>query len=225
MAAAEELTKRVAINKANGQMMIVLGVASFVTVFCLMASKALWSQNAYQARVIDASNTAQKQLASNISAYNQLTSSYESFVSQSTNVIGGQSSGGGDNGGNNSQIVLDSLPPAYDFPGLASTIDKILTTHNYDVTNITGTDDQISQQTNTSSPNPTPVPIPFSFTVSNTNYLGVAQLISALQTSIRPIAVDTLNVSGGGNNMTATVTAHTYYQPAKSLNITEQVVK
>ena len=218
-------TKRIAINKANTQMVVIAGVASFVTIFCLFASKAVWSQYSYQARVTKAESIANNQLKKNISTYANLANSYQAFVSQPTNVIGGSSSGSGNNDGNNATIILDSLPSSYDFPALASSLEKILTGNNYTVTNITGTDNQIAQQSNSSSPNPQPVSMPFSFTVSNATYASVQQLMVTLEESIRPIQVDSLTLSGASKNMTLTVNAHTYYQPGKNLGIKTEVVK
>ena len=219
------LTKRVAISKANAQMVAVVAVASFVTVFCLVASRAVWSQNSYQARVTTAKEKAHQQLLKNIQAYGDLTSSYKAFISTPTNVIGGSPTGTGDNDGDNAKIILDALPPSYDFPALTTSIEKILSDRDLKVSSITGTDDQLSQQNNTSNPSPQPVSMPFSFTVSNANYGSVGQLISTLQQSIRPIQIDSIDLSGGASNMTLTVNAHTYYQPGKSLKITKQVVK
>src|SRR5579884_4256983 len=105
------LTKRVAISKANAQMVAVVAVASFVTVFCLVASRAVWSQNSYQARVTTAKEKAHQQLLKNIQAYGDLTSSYKAFISTPTNVIGGSPTGTGDNDGDNAKIILDALPP------------------------------------------------------------------------------------------------------------------
>jgi uncharacterized protein YpmS len=225
MADTQIMTKRMAINKANAQMVIIVGVAAFVTVFCLVAAKAVWSQNSYQARVTTAKETANKQLKSNISAYDNLTTSYESFVSTPNNVIGGLSNGNGSNDGDNAKVVLDALPPSYDFPALTSTLEKILDNGNFKASSITGTDDQLNQENNTSSSDPQPVSMPFTFSVSNTSYGSVGQLINTLQHSIRPIQIDTLDLSGGSSQMTVSVTAHTYYQPSKSLSITTKVVK
>jgi len=225
MADTEILTKRMAINKSNAQMVIVVAVAAFVTVFCLFAAKALWSQNSYQARVTTAKEKAHKQLQENITAYSQLTKSYQAFVSTPNNVIGGLTAGTGPNDGNNGKIVLDALPPSYDFPALTSTLEKILTDRGFKVGSITGTDDQLNQQQNTSSNKPTPVPMPFTFSVSNVSYASVGQLVTALQQSIRPIQIDTMDLSGGASNMTLNITAHTYYQPSKSLKINKQVIK
>lgn len=218
-------TKRLAISKANAQMVSIVAIASFLTVFSLIASKAVFSQNRYQARVISAKEVAHKQLEKNIDNYGNLASAYKAFDAASTNVIGGTKDGTGDNDGSNSKIILDALPDKYDFPALTSSIEKILTDNHMQVTNISGTDDQLNQQSNTSSANPQPVEMPFSFTVSNANYQSVSQLLSRLQQSIRPVQIDTLDISGGQSNMTATVTAHTYYQPAKKVSITKKVIK
>ena len=225
MASTDALTKRVAISKSNTQIVIVVSIASFVTIFCLVAAKTMWSQNSYQARVVSADKVAHQQLVNNINAYNNLTSSYETFVSSSTNVIGGQSSGSGDKDGNNAKIVLDALPPAYDFPAVTSSIEKILTGSGLKVTSISGLDDELNQQSNTSSPNPVSVSIPFSFTISNASYQAVGLLINELQQSIRPIQIDSVSVTGGSNDITLTVNAHTYYQPSKTLSITKKEIK
>lgn len=218
-------SKRVAISKSNAQMVAIVAVASFVTVFCLFAAKAAWSQNRYQARVTAAKEKANKQLQTNLNNFKSLQASYKVFDSQAVNVIGGNSQGSGDNDGTNSKLVLDALPSKYDFPALASSLEKILNDRNLKVSGITGTDDQVNQQANNSSPAPQPVEMPFSFSINDANYTSVQQLVQALQQSIRPIQIDTLNLTGGANNMTVTVSAHTYYQPAKNLQIRKQVVK
>jgi hypothetical protein len=217
--------KRVAISKANAQMVGIVAAASFVTVFCLIASKAVLSQNQYQSRLTTAKQKAHKQLQQNLSAFDELVKSYQAFDSTPTNVIGGVADGKGDNDGKNSKIILDALPPTYDFPALTSSIEKIVVDNHLKVESITGTDDEVAQQANSSSPKPQPVPIPFTVTVSNANYTGIQQLVKAFQLSIRPIAVDKIEISGGASNMSVTITAHTYYQPAKSVSITKQVIK
>lgn len=218
-------TKRLAISKANAQMVAVVAVAAFVTVFCLIASKAVLSQNQYQSRVTSAKEKAHQQLQKNIQTFGNLQTAYKAFDGTATNVIGGTTNGTGDNDGSNSKIILDALPSTYDFPALTSSIEKILSDRGLKVTSITGTDDQLNQQGNSSSPTPQPVAIPFSFTVSNASYASVGQLLASLQQSIRPFQVDTIDVSGGINDMKLTITAHTYYQPAKSVNITKKVIK
>ncbi|HEY5442837.1 MAG TPA: hypothetical protein VIJ68_04825 [Candidatus Saccharimonadales bacterium] len=226
MAKLEISTKRLAISKANAQMVAIVGAAAFVTIFCLVAAKAVWSQTRYQSRVTAKSEIAHQQLQKNLSAFKDLVSSYNAFEATNPNIIGGNPNGGtGPNDGDNAEIILHALPSSYDFPALTASLEKILKTGGFNVSSITGTDDQLSQQGNTSSPTPQAVSMPFSFTVNNTNYTSIQQLIDTLQRSIRPIQVDNLTLSGGADNTTLTVNAHTYYQPGKSVNITKEEVK
>jgi hypothetical protein len=221
----EASTKRLAISKANAQMVAVVAIACFVTIFSLFAAKAVLSQNSYRSKVISAKEKANDQLETNIAAFTSLSSSYKAFDNATTNVIGGLSSGTGDNDGPNSKIILDALPTTYDFPALTASLEKILDQRSFNVTSVSGTDDQVNQQGNISSVKPEPVEIPFSFTVENANYNAIKDLMSALGKSIRPIAVDAVDVTGSSDDLTVTVTAHTYYQPAKLLTIEKKTIK
>jgi nicotinamidase-related amidase len=104
-------------------------------------------------------------------------------------------------------------------------LEKIMTDRGLKIGSIAGTDDQINQQGNISSPTPQPVTIPFTFTVSDANYSSVQQLVTALQNSIRPMVIDTLTLTGGASSMSINATAHTYFQPAKNVKISTQVIK
>jgi len=225
MAKSEVSSKRVAIDKASAQMVAIIAASAFVTVFCLMASKQVLSQNQYNSRVMSAKQKAYNQLQDNINAFDDLQKSYKAFNSTSTNVIGGLADGTGDNDGSNSKIILNALPSTYDFPALTSSLEKMMTDRGLKVSSITGTDDQVNQQGNTESSSPEPVEIPFTFTITGANYKAVNELFKALQSSIRPFQVDKVDISGGENNMTVTVEAHTYFQPARSIQPTTKVVK
>jgi hypothetical protein len=221
----EILTKRMAIDKANAQMVATVAIAAFVTIFCLVASVSVWKQDHYQSKVNSVQSKANKQLKANIDAFTSLKSSYDKFNNSQTNIIGGQSSGTvGNNNGSNSQIILDALPPNYDFPAVTSSIERLVEDQGLALSGISGTDEQLSQQSNSTSSDPAPVAMPFSFSINNMNYSAVTELTSALQNSIRPIYIDTIDLEGGSNNMTFSVTAHTYFQPGKSVNISEQIV-
>jgi hypothetical protein len=225
MANIELSSKRVAISKANAQVVGVVAGAAFVTIFCLMASKAVLSQNAYIGRVISAKEKAHNQLRSNLDNYDNLSKSYGAFDNEAVNKIGGNRTGEGDNDGSNSKIILDALPSYYDFPALTSSLEKIMHDNNITQGSITGTDDQVAQQTNATSPNPEAVSIPFTFSATKMNYDGVQKLVSVFGRSIRPIQVDSMDISGGSADMSVTISAHTFYQPAKDVNITTQVQK
>jgi len=217
-------SKRLAIDKASAQTVTVMAVAAFLTVFSLVAAQSLWSQRGYYSRVTKDKETANKQLQEDITAAGKLSDAYKTFIDTPTNVIGGDPQGTGDRDGDNAKIVLDALPPQYDFPALASSLEKILTDRHL-TGNMSGTDDQIAQQENQSSVSPEAIDMPFNLSVTNANYSSVQSLTETLQASIRPIAIDTLTLSGSANKMQVSITAHTYYQPGKEFKITTKVDK
>jgi hypothetical protein len=217
-------SKRAMIDKANARTVAYVGVAAFIVIFSLVSTKTLISQATYQNHVISAKKVAVKQLKADLAATKPLMASYSAFVGTSQNVLGGNSDAVGRNDGNNAKIVLDALPSSYDFPGLTNSIETLLNTQGVGLQTITGTDDEVAQSANQSSVTPQPIPIPFGFGV-NGDYTAVQKTISALEHSTRPMQVQTLDIAGSNGKLQLNVTAQTYYQPAKSLNINQKVVK
>ncbi len=216
--------KRMQIDRAQAVIVGAVSAAAFIVIFSLVASKALLSQRAYQARVTKEQEKAVKQLRENIKNVDQLATSYRQFVSQPNNVIGGSSSGTGDRDGNNAKIILDALPSKYDFPALASSLEKILTDRNFKISNITGSDDEIAQASPQSSATPQPVEMPFSFTVTST-YDSIPGLIDIMQRSIRPLNIQKISLSGKNSELQLDVSAVTYYLPEKQLNFPTKVIE
>lgn len=224
MARTTAFTKRALITKANSSMVIATTVAAFVLVFGLVSGKALLGQMSYQNRVISAKKTALNQLNTDLSARDSLQSSYKSFVAEDPNVIGGSASGTGEQDGDNATLILDSLPSAYDFPALTTSLEKIIGGQNLKILSITGTDQEATEGANSSSPSPQAVAMPFQVEV-NGAYTSVQSLTDVFQNSIRPFQIQTLELSGDEGSMNATFSAQTYYQPGKTLNIKNEVVK
>ncbi|MCA9324759.1 type 4a pilus biogenesis protein PilO [Candidatus Saccharibacteria bacterium] len=216
--------KRAMITKANATMVSVVAAASFVVVFCLVASFILIGQLGYQNKVISKKKAALAQLKTDISSVSSLVSSYNAFVeaNQTQNVIGGDPSGSGDRDGDNAQIVLDALPSKYDFPAMATSIEKMAKDSKVTIENISGTDDELSQSASKDSS--APVPMPFTVTISG-SYSNIKKMISSLERSIRPFQISQLHFTGGESDMTLEITGQTYYQPAKTLNIKTEVVQ
>src|SRR6266542_3157106 len=127
MAKTGSFTKRALISKANSTMVLATGIAAFVFVFSAVASKTLFSQAAYQNKVISQKKEALSTLKSDISAIGTLKSSYKSFVETPRNVLGGNPTGTGDQDGDNAKIVLDAMPSKYDFPALTASVEKLIT--------------------------------------------------------------------------------------------------
>lgn len=217
--------KRVAINKANAQIVTIVAVASVLTIFSLVAAKTLWADQSFQARLIHAKEQARDQLEANSKAVDQLMASYRDFESKSTNIIGGSSVGNGPNDGDNASIVLDALPSQYDFPALTSSIEKIADSLNLSIGDISGTDDEVNQQGTQASDSPQPVPMPFEFTIKSTDFKGAQNLLSVLERSIRPIQIQMLTLKGTDKQLDVTVQAQTYYQPGKVMSIKTETIQ
>lgn len=223
MARISSSTKRSLITKANSTMVITTGVAAFLTVFCLVASKTLLSQANYQNKVIGAKKDAVEQLKDNISARDSLVSSYKSFVDTPQNVLGGNPSGTGEQDGDNAKLILDALPSKYDFPALATSLEKMITAQNLQIQSITGTDEEVTQQTGAEGA-PQAIEMPFEVQVSG-SYDSIKGLIDSFGKSIRPFQIQTVELSGGESSMTATISAKTFYQPEKTFKVQTEVLR
>jgi hypothetical protein len=218
-------SKRLLIDKANSSLVVIAGLAAFLTVFSLVASKTLFSQLTYQNRVLTEKHATVARLRSNLTAANELEVSYKAFVSTTTNVIGGDSKGNGERDGNNAKIILDALPSNYDFPALTTSLEKLITGVNgVKVSGITGTDDEVAQSANDTSEAPQATAMPFTIAVTG-SYPAIQELIGRFEHSIRPFQIQSMTLSGNQSNLTLTLIAQTFYQPAKSLNIGTKVVK
>lgn len=215
-------SKRLQIDKANSTVVIFVAVAAFVTAFSLVACKALISQSNYQSRVIKQKKIALNQLKANNQAAEKLVNSYKVFVGSPANIISGNSQGTGDRDGDNAKIVLDALPSKYDFPALATSLEKILSDKNYKIDAITGTDDELNQSSKSDAK--LPIDMPFEIAISG-NFASIESLVDVLQRSIRPIYISKIGLSGSDNQLTIRINAKTYYQPEKTISITTKVVK
>jgi Tfp pilus assembly protein PilO len=224
MAGVNISTKKIQIDKANLTIVVVVAVACFLTIFSLVASKVLVGELAYQKKVIDQKNHTRKVLKDNLAARDQLVAQYQAFVSTSTNAIGGSVTGAGDRDGDNAKIVLDALPSKYDFPALATSLEKLMSQNALSITAITGSDDEVAQSSSDSSSTPQPVEMPFQITFDGSTQQTSA-FFDTLQKSIRPIKVQSVLITGSDTTVSTDISAVTYYQPQKSLNIRNEVVK
>ena len=199
-------------------------MAVFAVIFSLVAARTLWNQAIYQGKVISAKTDAKKQLQADVKIANTLHDSYSAFVGATTNIIGGTSVGVTSRDGDNAKIILDALPSKYDFPALATNLETLVQDQQIELVSINGIDDEVVQSANNTSSDPQAVEIPFQLSATG-DYTKTQALIGALERSIRPIAIRSLDVSGAQGKLTTTISAVTYYQPAKSLNTRTKVVK
>lgn len=224
MARTTSFTKRSLISKANARIVAATTVAAFVLVFALVAGNSLVGQLNYQNRVIGAKKDALKQLEADLAARDSLEASYKSFVGDNPNVLGGNPDGDGEKDGDNAKLVLDALPSQYDFPALTTSLEKIITSQNLNILGISGTDHEIEEGGAQSSPEPKPAVMPFKIQVSGA-YESIQSLIDVFYRSIRPFQIQTVELTGNESSMTATISAQTFYQPEKNMEIRQEVVR
>lgn len=216
------------ITKANSAIMVVIAIATAVSVFCLVSSKALISQAAYQRRVLHERRVTLGVLDKDQSSVTTLMDQYTKVFegSSSLNYIGGKNDSSASAvppNGTNSRIVLDSLPTSYDFPALISSVSSILSSAGITNPSISGTD-QTATASNTPMPSPQPVPIVLS--VGGTgSYGAVQQLVSAFERSTRPFDITNIQLSGSSSSMTINLQMTTYYQPAKAFTVGSKEVQ
>jgi hypothetical protein len=66
--------------------------------------------------------------------------------------------------------------------------------------------------------------MPFQVQVSG-SYQSIQGLVDLFNRSIRPFQIQSIEVSGGQANMTATISAQTFYQPEKTFKVSTEVIK
>lgn len=220
-------TKHIQLNKANQAVILATSLAVAVVVFGFFISRALIQRQQHQARVIAAKEQARDQLINNLEAKDQLVSAYQAFVTTERNLLGGSTdpAATGDRDGDNGRLVLDALPSKYDFPALATSIEKVLGDNGFQLETVEGTDDEANQTAVAAQPNPEPVEIPIGFTV-NTSYSGAQTLMGLFERSIRPFRINSIEIAGAqDDDLSLKIDAVTYYQPEKSVSITKETIR
>lgn len=215
------------IAKAQNSLVVVVSVATIISVFCLVSAKSLLSQGTYQRHVINARHKAVNQIKANITAANQLANQYNNVFENSgaINIIGGKNdskTSAVPPDGDNARIVLDALPSSYDFPALVTSVAKLLTNDNIGNPSVGGSDDSSSASSGaTATPQPIIITVPVSGT---TDYNGLQRFLGDLQRSVRPFDITNISISGSVNAMTFNLQMNTYYQLPKALDVTSKVV-
>lgn len=201
--------KHALISKANTRILIAVAIAVVVMVFSIVATRSLVVQSLHRSKVISEKKLAATALKENDVQVGKLIESFKVFEGLPESVIGTTEK--------NSKVVLDALPPKYDFPALATSLEKILQDGGYTITSITGTDNEIGELDDNVS-EPLPIEIPFTIAVTGT-YEKLRLLPVDLERSIRPIHITSIEISGSISDARMAITAKTYYQPGKNLEL------
>lgn len=220
--------KRLQINKAQSRLLMVIAIATILSVFFLVSTKTLLSQAAYQKRLIDTRRDAVKQLQENVKSANSLVQNYEQVFegTSPTNLIGGRrdpAPNATPPNGTNARVVLNALPSSYDFPALITSVTKILNDNAISSPSISGTDESVTLVTD---PEAEPQPQTVKLNVGGSgSYGNVQKLVTDLERSIRPFNISNLQIRGSDSQMFITMNVDTYFQPSKTLTIGTKEVK
>lgn len=210
--------KHLKIDKDQTTMLAVIALSVAVVIFSLFATKSMVTKGLYQKRALSARKEVVTTLKKNYDSAQTLFTQYKVFAEDNPNILGGSNNGNTNLDGSNPVLVLDSLPSVYDAPALAASIEKVMSDRNVTIKSLSLTDDPTTYP---DDPQATPQAkaVTFSFQ-GETNYDGASKLLSDFERSIRAFDVTSIEISGSDTKLKLNVSMNTYYQPAKSLNLT-----
>lgn len=220
---APALRKRNQIRQANRAMLlwiagmsVVVGISIVLVVFLAQkiwfGEKVISEKNA-TVSTLEKNLTAVKGLRDNVRVLNTNQALIDARLNDEDSPL---------------QTVLDALPADANPTALATSLQAKLLTgipnivmETIDVQG-TGTDDSTASGDGTSS-----YQLPFSFSVSTDtkNNDSLRQVLERLEKSIRPFNVTALSIEGQGDRIVMTVAGVSYYDPAKTVQLIDKVVK
>mgnify|MGYP003607658415 CR=1 FL=1 len=219
MAEGKSLTgvrKRQQIASASKQMMIWVACAAAILTICAMVSINLVQHIIYQAKVIDEKSQTDETLKNSIAEFPKLKENINALQTNS-----GLLALRADMDDTAFNVVIDALPTEDDSTALGSSLqDKILVNSgvvwndfspSYGTSASTSTDDTGEESTTLLS-KPAAQQLTFSFSI-NGNYASIKQALIDIERTIRPINITSLSIQGSDSNLSASITATTYYAP------------
>jgi Tfp pilus assembly protein PilO len=200
-------SKRLGVEKAKSTVFAALVIASIVVSFSIVTIQFLFGTIQFNNRVIERQEENVDILNENLKQIAEIEEAFDLF--EATSSV-------------DSQEVLDALPSKYDFPALATSIESLASRNGLILEIFDGND--LGDEASSREINPQPLEIPFTITVSGT-YEDITNFAGDLEKSIRPISTTFYEISGTDENITVTMEAVSYYQPAQSLDIETETIR
>ncbi|HEY6737122.1 MAG TPA: hypothetical protein VI322_05390 [Candidatus Saccharimonadia bacterium] len=208
---------------AGNNLILVLMLVSFLAVGAgVLVGKSLVATILLNKKVLDAKIKADKQLATDYENSSKLVAEYGNL-------------------GPLARLVNDSLPTTKDIPGILVTLENMglqsgLTIKSVAPVTVGSTasaagSTETSNASSTTGPVPAEkvgVPQPQSFVVTvgfNGSYTALQKFLADVETSVRPMRLVNLQLSGGGNSLGGQADIQTYYQDKASLPIETETIK
>lgn len=210
------LKKRQQIEVAGRNMFVWIVIAAIAVSFCLATGQFLFSKWLYNNKVIGAKYTASDTLSRNLTSANDLKKQVDALVAN--NALASVKTDPNDS---TTKSVLDALPITADSAALATSLQKvILSRSGVSVESITVP----TESADAAKAPATPQELKFSFVVTG-SYEKIKNLVHDLERTIRPMKVTSISLNGSDVSLRANFDVVTYYQPAKTVNATQEVIK
>lgn len=210
------LKKRQQIEVAGRIMFVWIAIAAVAVSFCIATGQFLFSKWVHNNKVIVAKTNASDTLSKNIVNSESLKQNVDALVANQ--ALASVKTNPEDQ---NTKSVLDALPTVFDSAALGTSLQQaILNRSGVAVENITVPQDLAGGQATTSIPQE----MKFSFVISG-GYQQIQNAILDIERTIRPIKITSMNLTGSDTNLRASVEAVTYFQPAKSVTLGQEVIK
>jgi len=223
------IRKRTQIARANRTMFLWIAVASALVGAAIVVSIFLAQKVAYTERVLSKKQETVTNLDHNIAVVDSLKTKVKELEVNSAlmSVKANESDEA-------LQVVLDALPSEANSLALGASLqNKLLAgvVGNYSlkslqVVPVNGVESLSADPTvvDAAAPVATTNTIDFTFAVQG-DQSALRQVLQNLERSIRTIVVTRLSVDTQGGILTLSVDGHAFYQPVRSVQLTEEVVK
>lgn len=214
------IKKRQQIKSANKMVFAWIVAASLVVGICGVFAQFLIRQLMFNNKIYGALTETQTTLQTNIDAYDGLKSSVVKLLADSNlNALrNGENS-------NALQVIIDALPTEENRSSFATSMQtKVLGPAGVTISSFSVVGSNTDAETQTAIDGTDALPYNFTFSISG-NYSQIQQAIRNMERSIRPITIQSLDIQGTSEKMEASITATTYYQPAKDIQLKEEEIK
>lgn len=218
--------KRQQIAGTRKEVLMWVAIASAVVVICLVVGMNIFQRIQYQMKVNTEISKTAKTMEANVKAIDGLIKNVNDLRANRLLTAPGLKA----DDSTVFQVVIDALPTENDSVSLSSSLqNKILNRSGVTIEQIS-VDGESSSSSNdddevTTSNVEFPVAQPINFRISIVGtYESIKQTLTDIERTIRPIIINSLEISGTDDRLTATIQATTYYSSNVNFQVGEKEV-
>ncbi len=197
--------------KIGNYIALMIAISIVVVLVGGILIKSLGTSILLNQRVISKKQAAQSTLAADVIAANKITQQYKSL-------------------GDRAKLADDALPTSPDIPGLSNALEAMAGVSGVQFTDVSTTNvgGAASAATATgaagSLSSSGSIPLPITITATS-SYANLNRFLTAIESSLRPITITGLELTGTDAKLNITISANTYYQNPVSFSISKVTVK